>query len=334
MRNKGGTIMKDHTKGIWRRIAAVIAALVIAAGVMPFAGGTAYAETVSEYNAQKAVDFAKSTGKNYKDCVKFARACAEKGGVPRQKEVKSYNAVEYMNYLTQFGYAVKNELTLYPENDTYVRINGSKKIANLSYEANIGKLAKGDLLVYKCKKCGKHFHMAIVTDTMDTLDYYNEDGPFHAWMVEAQSANGKRIKNQPFFLYNHNSKHGKHNVAVYAMHFTSAANGFEPCEEKIGTLTAKKITKKKVRLKWPEVEGAVAYNIYARGYIGGPVLFQKQVTSNNLKVAVPKNKSGKLYNYKNVRFTVAPVFERTVSFEGVETTYKVIGKRRALVKIK
>lgn len=314
---------------------AVAAALVIAAGFMPLTGGEAYAETVPNYDAVKAVSFAKTNTKNYKDCVKFARACAEKGGVPRQSAVKSYNAVEYMNYLIQFGYAVKNELSLHEEDDTFVRgDDGKKKIANLAYEDNIGKLAPGDLLIYKCRKCGKHFHMAIVTDIRDTLDYDNDDGAFQAWMVEGQSANGKIIRNQPFYLYNHKSAHGRTNVAVYALHFTSQDNGFEPCDEKVGTLTAKKITKKQVRLKWPKVEGAVAYNIYARGYNGGPVLYQKQVKSTNLKVAVPKNKSGKVYNYKNVRFTVAPVFERTVSFEGIEHTYRVIGKRRALVKVK
>lgn len=326
--------MKNCVELFFRKIAVLTAALIIAAGFIPFADGAAYAETVPEYNAEAAVRFAQTTGTNYKDCVKFARACAEKGGVPRQKEVKSYSAVDYMNYLIRFGYAVKNKLTIHTADDTYVRINGAKKIANLSYEDNIGKLAPGDLLIYKCKKCGKHFHMAIVTETRETLDYWNDDGPFRAWMLEAQSANGKRIKNQPFFMYNHNSKHGSNNVAVYALHFTSSDNGFEPCEEKVGTLTAKKITKKKVRLKWPAVEGAVAYNIYARGYIGGPVLYQKQVTSTNLKVAIPRNKSGKYYNYKNVRYTVAPVFEKTASFEGIEKTFKVIGKRRTLVKVK
>ena len=74
--------MKNRTENMWRRLAAVIAALVIAVSFMPFADGAAYAETASEYNAEKAVSFAKSNTKNYKDCVKFARACAEKGGVP------------------------------------------------------------------------------------------------------------------------------------------------------------------------------------------------------------------------------------------------------------
>lgn len=332
--------MKDTIK---RALFAVImSVLMIAGGFMPFNDITAQAETLPDFNPEAAVTFAKNNTKNYKDCVKFARACAEKGGVPRQKEVKSYSPKEYMDYLTTCGYAVKNELTLDKTDDINVRINEKNKIANLLYEENLGKLAPGDLLVYKCKKCGKYFHMAIVTETSNTVDYYREETPYHAWMIEAQTTGGAVLKKgQPFYRFNHKVKkgtkkisHGRDNVVVYALHFTSAYSGFDPCEEKVGTLTAKKITKKKVRLKWPEVEGAVAYNIYARGYIGGPVLFQKQVKSNNLKVAIPRNKSGKYYNYKNVRYTVAPVFEKEVTFESVTKTYRVVGKKRALVKVK
>lgn len=327
--------MKDRVKRAAGKLTALIAALVITAGLIPFTDGAAYAETIPGYDAETAVSFAMNNTKNYKDCVKFVRACAEKGGVPRQSAVKSYSPVEYMTYLVNFGYAVKNQLTLHQEDDTRVLIeSGAKKYAHLPYEDNIGKLAPGDLLIYKCKKCGKHFHMAIVTETRDTLDYYNDDGQFSAWMIEAQSANGKIIKGQPFYLYNHNSSHGRNNVVVYALHFTSADNGFEANDAKVGTLTAKKISKKQARLKWKAVEGAVAYNIYTRGYTSGPVKFVKQVKATNVKVAIPKNNSGKLYNYKNVRYTVAPVFEHTATFESVTKTYKVPGKRRALVKVK
>lgn len=322
-----------------KRVAVFITAVLIAVAFMPFAGEAAYAETIPGYDAETAVSFAMNNTKNYKDCVKFVRACAEKGGVPRQSAVKSYSPVEYMTYLVNFGYAVKNQLTLFvddgtKENRIYVRLADGKKVANLPYEDNVGKIAPGDLLIYKCKKCGKHFHMAIVTETRDTLDYYNDDGPFRAWMLEAQSDNGKIIKGQPFYLYNHNSSHGRNNVVVYALHFTSADNGFEANDAKVGTLTAKKISKKQARLKWKAVEGAVAYNIYTRGYTSGPVKFVKQVKATNVKVAIPKNNSGKLYNYKNVRYTVAPVFEHTATFESVTKTYKVPGKRRALVKVK
>ena len=327
-----GGLKMNNKRGLIKRLAAIMVTMLMAFAAIPFAA-PAEAETLTGYNPDAAITFAKNNTYNYKDCVKFARACAEKGGVPRQSAVKSYSAKEYMDYLTSCGYAVKNELEIHPEDDRYVRISGSKKICNLIYEENTGKLAPGDLLIYKCKKCGKYFHVALVSGIHDTIDYGNNDTGVHAWMLEAQSANGKLIKGQPFYCYQHSS-HGRSNVTVYAMHFTSAYSGFEACNTKIGALTAKKISKKTVRLKWAPVEGAVAYKIYSRGYTGGPVLYMKQVTGTNVKVAVPRNKSGKLYNYKNVRYTVAPVFKQEVTFESVTKTYKVVGKKRTLVKVK
>ena len=326
--------MKDPVKRASRAFAVMIAAMLIAGGFIPYMHNAVYAETLPGYNPDAAITFAKNTTTNYSDCVKFARACAEKGGVPRQSVVKSYSPLEYMDYLTTNGYAVKNELVLHPEDDVFIPSDeGANTICNLLYEDNVGKIAPGDLLVYKCKKCGKVFHFALAAGVRSDPAQENL-----GWMIEAQdSSTGKLIKGKPFYLFQHKVKgegHGRENIAVYAMHFTNAYNGFSACNTKIGTLTAKKISKKLVRLKWKAVPGAVAYNIYSRGYTGGPVKYMKQVKATNVKVAVPRNKSGKLYNYKNVRYTVAPVFEREVTFESVTKTYRVVGKKRTLVKVK
>jgi len=315
------------------RLSAIVMMCTLILTAVPFLSEPAGAETLPGYSADAAITFAQTNTHNYKDCVKFARACAEKGGVPRQNAITGYSTKSYMDYLINFGYAVKNELTLHPADDAYVPIGNSKKICNLLYEDNAGDLAPGDLLVYKCKKCGKYYHSAIVTGIKDTVTRLNDQGSSPGWMLEAQSANGKLIEG-PFYLYNHKSAHGRTNVTIYALHFTSADNGFEACDTTIGSLTAKKITSKKVRLKWDAIEGAVAYNIYTRGYSSGPIRYLTQVKGTNVKVAVPKNSKGKYYKLKNVRYTVAPVFEKEVTFESKTKVYRVIGKRRALVKVK
>lgn len=308
-----------------KRLFAVVLSLAVAFAFFPLVSMQADAETLTDYNAAKAVKFAKNNTKNYKDCVKFVRMCAEKGGVPAQAGRNyEYTPEQYMDYLMNEGYAVRSKLTLCED----ATVSTSGKYGNLTAEDNVGKLAKGDLLIYKCKKCGKYFHMAILTGT----DMGAEDDMSY-WLLCAQSANGQMIKNLPFYCYEH-SGHGRSKVEVYVLHFTSSDNGFKACTKKVKSLKAKKVTTKKARLSWKKVTGAVAYNIYVRGYEGGPVEFVKQVKGTSAKVAIPKNSKGKYYNYKNVKFTVAPVVKKKVTFDGVKKTYKVVGKKCSMVNVK
>lgn len=312
--------MKNKVKAI-----AILLIMAVAIAFSPAMSLTADAQTLTDYNAAKAVKFAKSNTKNYKDCVKFVRMCAEKGGVPAQAGRNyEYTPEQYMDYLMNEGYAVRSKLTLCED----ATVSTSGKYGNLTAEDNVGKLAKGDLLIYKCKKCGKYFHMAILTGT----DMGAEDDMSY-WLLYAQSANGQVIKNLPFYCYEH-SGHGRSKVEVYVLHFTSSDNGFKACTKKVKSLKAKKVTTKKAKLSWKKVTGAVAYNIYARGYEGGPVEFVKQVKGTSAKVAIPKNSKGKYYNYKNVKFTVAPVVKQKVKFDGVTKTYKVVGKKCKLTNVK
>ncbi len=310
-----------------RIVKSITLVLMVMVGITfsPVGTLTADAVTLTSYKATSAVSFAKTNTKNYKDCVKFARLSAEKGGVPAQKG-RSYEFTpeQYMEYLTTEGFAVSNPLTLCGDAD----LEGTTKYANLCVEDNKGKVAKGDLLLYKCKKCGKYFHMAVVTDTA------NGDGNNrHYWIINAQSANGKVMKDLPMYTYEHNG-HGRNNVALYALHFTSSSNGFKALTKTVKKLKAKKVTAKKAKLTWKKASGAVAYNIYARGYTGGPVEFVKQVKGTSVKVAIPKNSKGKVYNYKKVKFTVAPVYKKSATFEGVTKTYKIPGKKCTLVSVK
>ncbi len=304
----------------------VAIALVMAVVVVfsPLASLSADAVTLPGYKAASTVSAAKNCTTNYKDCVKFVRMCAQKGGVPVQKGRKyGYSTEQYMKYLTSEGFAVINQLTLCGDET----VLGSGKYGNLCVEQNKGKLAAGDLLAYKCKKCGKYFHMAVVTDIDQGVD-----SNLHYWIVYAQSSKGM-IRNQPMYQFSHNG-HGRGNVALYALHFTSSDNGFTACTKTVKKLKAKKVTTKKAKLSWKKTSGAVAYNIYAKTYAGGPVEFVKQVKGNSVKVAIPKNSKGKVYNYKKVQFAVAPVFKQSAAFEGVTKTYKVVGKKCKLVKVK
>lgn len=307
------------------RAIAVMLVLAVTLAFSPALTLTADAVTLPGYKASAAVRFAQNNTKNYKDCVKFVRACAEKGGVPAQKgRGYEFSPKQYMDYLISEGFAVKNKLVLSED----ATVSGTGKYGNLCAERNKGKIAKGDLLVYKCKKCGKFFHMAIVTDVAPGGDINS-----HYWIINAQSANGNIMEDLPMYVYSHNG-HGESNVDLYSLHFTSSGNGFKACTKTVKKLKAKKVTKKKAKLSWKKASGAVAYNIYAKGYEGGPVEFVKQVKGISAKVAIPKNSKGKVYNYKNVKFAVAPVYKKSATFEGVKKTYKVVGKKCALVKVK
>lgn len=307
------------------KIIAVIVMMAVAFAFSPLIALPVNAKTLTGYSASKAIKFARSNKKNNKDCVIFARACAEKGGVPVQDgRGYGYSPDQYAEYLIAEGYAVKSKLTLCDDEI----VSGTHKYGNLREEDNPGKMAKGDLLLYKCKKCGKFFHMAILTGT-ETGVYDDQ----HYWVICAQSANGQMIKDLPFYRYEHNS-HGRGNVEVSVLHFTSSANGFKACKKTVKNLKAKKVTAKKTKLSWKKTSGAVAYNIYACGYAGGPMELQKQVKGTSVKIAVPKNSSGKYYNYKNVRYAVAPVMKQRTVSGGIERTYKVVGKRCAPVSIK
>lgn len=309
-----------------RTVKAITIMLVVMVGIAfsPVATLTVDAVTLPGYNATKAVSFAKSNTKNYCDCVKFAKKCAEKGGVPKQKARSyGYSTKQYMDYLITEGYTVSNRLTLCED----VTVHGSRKYGNLRVEDNKGKVAAGDLIAYKCKKCGKYFHTAVVTGK-DRGD----DG-HHYWIINAQRKGETPIRNLPMYAFEHNS-HGRGNVVLYALHFTSSGNGFKACNTTVKSLKAKKVTAKKAKLTWKKASGAVSYNIYAKGYAGGPVEFVKQVKGTSVKVAIPKNSKGKVYNYKKVKFTVAPVYKRSAKFEGVTKTYKIPGKKCTLVSVK
>lgn len=305
------------------RALTILVCMVVMISFSPLGLVKADAQPLTGYNPGAAVNYAKGTSKNYKDCVKFAIACAKKGGVPSEKGKKNYTATAYMDYLTSNGYAVKHQLTTCA--DTYVPMGGVNKIGNLRCEDNKGKVARGDILAYYCNVCHKYFHMAVVTDTA-----MGRDDNCSYWILCANSANGKVIKNQPFYLYSHKS-HGRDNVTVYSMHFTSAANGFQGCGTTVSGLYAKKVSKSKARLTWNPAPGAVAYNIYVRPTAKGKISFVKQVTATDVRVSIPK-KSRK--NFKKVRYAVTPVVSQQVSFDGTVMNYNVTAQRSAFVKLK
>lgn len=323
-RYRGLTFRRKVMKKTVRSIA-IMLVIAVAVAFSPVFSLNADAVTQTGYKAAAAVSFAKNNKTNYKDCVKFARMSVQKGGIPAQKGRNyEFSPVQYMKYLTTEGFAVSNPLTLCGDSE----LESTTKYANLCVEDNKGKVAKGDILLYKCKKCGKYFHMAVVTDTAN-----GAGNGRHYWIINAQRKGETQIRNLPMYKFEHNG-HGRGNVVLYALHFTSSSNGFKALTKTVKKLKAKKVTKKKAKLTWKKASGAVAYNIYARGYAGGPVEFVKQVKGTSAKVAIPKNSKGKVYNYKNVKFAVAPVYKKSVTFEGVKRTYKIPAKKCKLVAVK
>ena len=131
-------------------------ALIITVSVTPM---PAYAAAnASGYSSAKALEYAAAhCNDGGDDCVVFARACVEAGGIPKDKDRNyGYTPEQYKDYLVDNGFAVINELTC----DYYYSDYQGIRLAD-----NEGKVAPGDIILYHCnnKDCTKQdFHMSIV----------------------------------------------------------------------------------------------------------------------------------------------------------------------------
>lgn len=267
-------------------------ALIITVSVTPM---PAYAAAnASGYSSAKALEYAAAhCNDGGDDCVVFARACVEAGGIPKDKDRNyGYTPEQYKDYLVDNGFAVINELTC----DYYYSDYQGIRLAD-----NEGKVAPGDIILYHCnnKDCTKQdFHMSIVKGADG--DY---KGKYVGWIT--CYAHNVAQDNKVVCKVRH-KKCGaeKNTITLYAIHFKSTENGYtyeepEKVEVSAPVLKASKSGTTSIKLSWSKVAGADGYRIYRSTSKTGTYKAIKTITNGSTTVYTNKKLSkGKRYYYK------------------------------------
>lgn len=253
------------------------------------AANTAKAETVTSYNVDAAVSYAKKHVNDSKqDCIQFVRGCFEAGGVKKDENRKNgsgtedgYKVSEYIEYLTTCGYADLIELQTkqmnwYPSGkDWYVPMS-----------ANSGKLSVGDGVIYKCEKCNSYFHASIVTGV-------NEDG------YALYYAQNRAVENKPLCKIKCvTCKADKQNITLYSLHLKTAAGGYDSSYNsvKVTGLKAEHADDNNLKLSWDAAKDADGYYIFRRSSKSNYAYdFYKETSGTSITCEKPEF-SG-VYNY-------------------------------------
>mgnify|MGYP003371017979 CR=1 FL=1 len=253
-------------KKFYERAKRIVASLLITAMVfsfIPINHNVASAETVANYDAAKAVNYAKvhyddggtvlEPGRE--DCTQFVRECFEAGGVPKDEnrigyndgKPYGYNVDDYMYYLVNNGYAevhdIKTEKQEWSNPQWYVRAESNKDV-----------LSVGDGVLYYCTNCNVYYHMSIVTGI-------DEKG-FALYHAQNSSVGG-----EPLCLIDC-SKCGskKENVKLYSMHITSPQNGYgtEYNDITVSNVKALRTGNGQITISWDKVKDAAGYKLFIK----------------------------------------------------------------------
>lgn len=266
--------------------------------------GVANAEPVVKYNAVAAVNYAAEhwdDGKEFdglkEDCTVFARKCVEVGGVPTdsqrvRKNKTGYTPKDYIDYLVENGYAELHPLTTVEVATT----DGSGKAFHyVNARANESKVAPGDIVAYKCTNCSKGFFHLVICAPAEAegfgsgcLRYYGHN-----------SAVGNKLI-LPIKCYSCKCDESK--VELYAVHITSAGNGYSAYTDKPATAYVKKNSSRKLTVSWNKVKGASSYNVFVKESSKALVYKYKTTKKTSLVFHVPKNR-----NAEKVSFYIRPV---------------------------
>ena len=185
-------------------------------------------ETVDNYDVNATLKYAAAhcddatePGAGKADCIEFARTCVQKGGVPQDKarvfkNGTGYTVEAYINYMLDNGYAELNKLTT----RTHYTTDGSgRTFEYVHQDDNAGLVAPGDIIIYKCTNaaCDKGYYHASICAPADTEGTY---GGYFRYYAHNKSVNNKVLCTIGCFGC-------KSNEELYALHITSAANGYE-----------------------------------------------------------------------------------------------------------
>lgn len=218
---------------------------------------TAHAETVSQYDAEKAIAYAKKhVNDSSQDCVQFLRECLEAGGVPKDKNRKDaygkeygYTEDKYIEYLIYNGYATITPLTVeqmnwYPTGtDWYVSMKENKE-----------NLSVGDGVLYHCTKCGDYFHTSFVGGV-------NEEG------YALYYAQKRAVENKPLCkVVCSTCKAEKKYVELYGIHLKTKENGYDIHYDsaKVTGLVVQTTKNGKITLAWDALSDADGYYVFKK----------------------------------------------------------------------
>lgn len=233
-----------------RKMISLFLAVALVFSLLPLQTVAAFGAGASDYNAEKALAYAKNHWNDGKgDCVVFVRACVEAGGIPRESgRTYNYTAGQYRNYLVKNNYAEVFKLST----DYYY-----SDYQGILAEDNQGKIAPGDIILYHCnnKKCPKKdFHMSICNGWEGT-----NEGKYPGWVT--CYAHNTAVNNKVACKIKCSRCGAKKNsITMYAIHFKSEANGYHyPAAPAIKAVKAGSAS---IRVSWNQVEGADGYKVY------------------------------------------------------------------------
>jgi len=223
----------------------------------------AHGETVVNYDAKAALSYAKAhcedatePGASRTDCIEFARICVQKGGVPQDtarvfKNGTGYVVKDYVAYMLDNGYAELNQL----QTEVFTTYSGDT-YHYVSKSANEGKVSPGDIIIYKCtdNNCKRTFYHASVCSEADESGLY---AGYYRYYAHHSSVNNKPLLK----IQCSSCKNGVESTELYALHITSAANGYQNYE-KTTTARVKCTAYNKLKVSWYAVDGAVGYYVF------------------------------------------------------------------------
>lgn len=292
---------KRFNRGTKKIVVSVLIAAMIFSFV-PVSYNTASAETVPDYDVEKAVNYAKAhyddggtvLEPGREDCTQFVRECFEAGGVPKDEnrvgyddgKPYGYNVDDYMYYLVNNGYAevhdIKTEKQEWSNPQWYVRAESNKDV-----------LSVGDGVIYYCTNCNMYYHMSIVTGI-------DEKG-FALYHAQNSSVGG-----EPLCLIGCSQcGASKEKVQLSSIHITSIKNNYATDfnNKTVSGLKANRVGDNKISISWDKVEGAAGYKLFVKA--GKNQAFALVTdTKETSYIHTEKNAGANYY------FAVRPYFEK------------------------
>lgn len=255
----------------------------------------AYAEVeTQEYDPNKTIEYAAEHWDDetaydggQQDCVKFAKSCAEAGGIPKEERVYNgveygYTSTDYIKYNTSNGFATLYKLQLTPH-------DWSLKKEQIRYYIdsynNEGKISAGDLLAYYCSNCGRYIHIAVVAEADGLVTCY-------AHNVSKTGYYGDVI------TYSHKGCGGTdEDMQLHSLHFKTNIVKYE---EKVTGISAKRAAYNKIKITWNPASEADGYRLYKKNSRNGEwsLLIDTPKTTITNKIAT----IGNIYYYKVIPY--------------------------------
>lgn len=299
---KKGDFMKKRFKQRTKKIVVSVLILAMMFSFMPINYNVASAETVPNYDVEKAVNYAKAhyddggtaLEPDREDCTQFVRECFEAGGVPKDENRVGYDdripygytVDDYISYMVDNGYAevypLKTEKQDWSNPQWYVRAEDNKDV-----------LSVGDGILYYCTECKTNYHMSINTGV-------DEKG-FVLYHAQNSSVGG-----EPLCLIGcSHCGASKEKVELSSIHITSIENNYatEFNNKAVSGLKARRVGDNKISISWDKVDGASGYKLFVKA--GKNQAFSLVTDTKETSCIYTEKNAG-----ANYYFAVRPYFEK------------------------